>query len=302
MFAREEIENHALALGIDACGVTKADLLSSDRAYIEEWLQRGCHGTMDYMARNLDLREDVTHLVPNCKTVVVCLFNYYKEVQQVKGAPYIAQCGLSQQDYHIIVKAYLQQLANRLTATHPTCIDTSCQHIFCDSAPVLERRWAQRAGLGWIGKNRLLIHPTLGSFVHIGILLLQEDCETYSTPLENRCGDCSACLDACPTGAIRGEYFDARKCVSYLTIERKEPLEEKYRPLVWLPNQSCNSHRISIYGCDTCQDACPYNQHLTSTKHTAFQPNSQLLSMTPVDWTRLSRRQRLKFLRRLANH
>ncbi len=298
MFAREEIERCALSLGIDACGVAQADLLSSDRAYLEEWLQRGCHGTMEYMARNLDLREDITQLVPNCKTIVVCLFNYYKQEKQCANAPYIAQCGLSQEDYHIVVKACLQQLANKLKEEHPTCINTSYQHIFCDSAPVLERCWAQRAGLGWIGKNRLLIHPILGSFVHIGILLLQEECEQYATPTPNKCGECSACLKACPTGAIRGEYFDARKCVSYLTIERKEPLADKYRSLVWTLTNSTSSG--AIYGCDTCQDACPYNQHLTETKHVAFRPNSQLLSMTYADWQQLSHRQRIKRLRRIA--
>ncbi len=284
MFIAGDIERMALSLGIDACGVAPAHALTDDADYLREWTAAGYHGSMDYMARNIHLREDVTQLLPDCKTVVVCLFNYYKVARQTTDAPRIAQCGLSKEDYHIYVKQKLEELSSALRIPH------SASRIFCDSAPVLERRWAVEAGLGWIGKNHLLIHPALGSFVHIGVLLLQEECDVYATPMDHSCGDCTLCLQACPTGAIRGTHFDARKCVSYLTIERKEPLEEKYRGVVGL----------SLYGCDRCQDVCPYNQHLQETNHTALQANSQLLTMTANDWQNTSRRQKLKLLRRLA--
>ncbi len=350
MFVAGEIEQIALSLGIDACGVAKAKPLTQDAEYLRQWTQAGYHGSMDYMARNIPLREDITQLVPEAKTVVVCLFNYYKSARQNPDTPRIAQCGLSKEDYHIYVKQKMEELSSALRLPH------SASRIFCDSAPIFERRWAVEAGLGWIGKNHLFIHPTLGSFVHIGILLLTEECETYGTPLVETplwgvstetmqvsplhggtegglCGDCTLCLHACPTGAIRGTHFDARKCVSYLTIERKEPLEEKYRSLVWSPRVETDSlvetrqwhspvetrlRRVSsektqtfppaegirgglgLYGCDRCQDVCPYNQHLQDTKHTALQANPQLLTMTTADWSNLSRRQKIKLLRRLA--
>ncbi len=299
MFAAGEIENTALSLGIDACGVAPAHPLPEDAAYLRDWTAAGYHGSMDYLARNITLREDICRLVPEAQTVVVCLFNYYKTAHQTTDAPRIAQCGLSQTDYHIFVKQKLTELAEALCVNHPQCIfppvggtggGPEGLRVFCDSAPVLERRWAERAGLGWIGKNHLLIHPTLGSFVHIGILALPEACETYATPLSNRCGSCEKCLNACPTGTLHGTHFDARRCVSYLTIERKEPLDEKYKNIV-----AC-----SLYGCDRCQDVCPYNEHLQETTHTALQANPQLLTLTASDWLNTSRRQKLKLLRRLA--
>ncbi len=290
MFVAGEIERIALSLGIDACGTAPAHALTADADYLRKWTSAGYHGSMNYMMQHINLREDIRLLVPECKTVVVCLFNYYKTNRQVTDAPRIAQCGLSQADYHMVVKERLQALESALLSTHPTCINQKYQHIFCDSAPIFERRWAEQAGLGWIGKNHLFIHPTLGSFVHIGILVLQEECKTYGTPIKNRCGDCQRCLHTCPTGAIRGTDFDACKCVSYLTIERKEPLEEKYKSIVGL----------SLYGCDRCQDICPYNEHLQETQHRDLQTNPQLLTMTATDWKEISRRQKIKLLRRLA--
>ncbi len=351
MFVAGEIEQIALSLGIDACGVAKAKPLTQDADYLRKWTEAGYHGSMDYMARNIHLREDITQLLPDCKTVVVCLFNYYKSARQTPDAPRIAQCGLSQSDYHIYVKQKLRELADALSQSRPAMqifppVEEIRGGLYCDSAPIFERRWAVEAGLGWIGKNHLFIHPTLGSFVHIGILLLTEECETYGTPLVETsqwlvsseekqtfppvggirgglwgCGDCTLCLHACPTGAIRGTHFDARKCVSYLTIERKEPLEDKYRSLIWTPQVETpfmaspseevqvsplyggtegGLGRLSLYGCDRCQDVCPYNQNLQDTPHTALQANPQLLTMTVVDWQNTSRRQKLKLLRRLS--
>ncbi len=291
MFSKEEIKAAALSVGIDACGVVQAAFLAEDADYLRDWLRKGYHGSMAYMAAHQAERLDPRQLVPNGKTVVVCLVNYYKVFTRTAEQPVIAMSGMGQSDYHIVVKSLMQQLEERLLAISPDCIDRTRQHIFCDSAPILERRWAQKAGLGWLGKNHLLIHPTLGSFTNIGILVLQDECIDYDTPLANQCGECTACLHACPTGAFR-ESFDARKCISYLTIERKEPLTPAQQKML-VANKA-------LYGCDRCQEACPYNKHLTPTKHQALQLNSTLAAMNQEDWNCISRRQKVKLLNRLA--
>ncbi len=290
MLVASEIEQIALSLGIDACGVAPVQVLTEDADYLHEWTTGGYHGSMEYLARNIALREDIRQMVPEAKAIVVCLFNYYKSARQTTDAPRIAQCGLSQEDYHRVVKEKMEELEVKLNVQVKSS-RFSVQHIFCDSAPVFERRWAERAGLGWIGKNHLFIHPTLGSFVHIGILVLTEGVDIRIVDGSKLgCGDCTLCLQACPTGAIRGEHFDARKCISYLTIERTEPLEEKYKNIVGQ----------SLYGCDRCQDVCPYNANLMETTYKGLQSNPQLLTMTAADWEKTSRRQKLKLLRRLA--
>lgn len=291
MLALDFVRRCAAEVGFDACGAAEAGYLADDAALLERWLEAGCQGCMQYLERNGDKRTDPRLLVPGCKSIVVCLLSYYKTDKQPEDAPHIARSGLSQRDYHEVVKEKLAALEVLLCeASGRQCVSADYQHLFCDSAPVLERRWAQRAGLGWIGKNRLLIHPALGSFVFIGVLALNEELDRYDTPLENRCGDCDLCLRACPTGAIRGEMFDARKCVSYLTIERREALESRYRKVV----------EDTLYGCDRCQDACPYNADLQPVGHEELSTDPRFLTMTRADWESLSRRQRLKLLKRQA--
>lgn len=293
MLTLEVLQHCAEQAGFDAAGAAKAEYLPQDDAYLQQWLSRGYNGSMQYMERNQDKRTDPRLLLEGTRSVVVVLLNYYKTTSLPEGVPYIALSGQSQCDYHEVMQKHLQRLEQLLQAeTNNTLAISDKQHTFCDSAPIFERRWAQRAGLGWIGKNHLLIHPRLGSFVHIGILLLNEAITPYSQPLDEQCGDCNLCVNHCPTGALRTPVFDARKCLSYLTIERKEPLEQQYA-------QIASKH---LYGCDTCQRICPFNANLEETSHWELKTNPVLLQMTPNDWQQSSRRQKLKLLRRLAHN
>lgn len=291
MLALDLLQRCAAAAGFDDCGVAKADCLPEDAEYLSRWTEAGCHGTMQYFERNTDKRTDPRLLVPGCKSLAVCVLSYYKTDRQPQDAPLIARSGLSERDYHEVMKEKLQLMEMLLKReAGDDCVSSTHQHIFCDSAPILERRWAQRAGLGWIGKNRLFVHPTFGSFVFIGILALNAEVDSYATAMNIGCGDCERCLRACPTGAIRGKLFDARKCISYLTIERKEALEDKYKPLV----------ANTLYGCDRCQNVCPYNAALQPLDHAELATDPRFLTMTRADWESLSRRQRIKLLKRQA--
>lgn len=292
MLQLSRVLDMAAASGFDCAGVAKAKRLDHDALILQQWLQLGHHGSMDYMTRDIEKRVNPEALVPGCKSVLVCLISYHKALHRAADAPFISESGLSKTDYHLVVKERLQQLEQLITAQYGNnVVSTTHQHLFCDSAPILERRWAQLAGLGAIGKNRQLINPVFGSFVHIGILLLNEETDKYSSPFEeDLCTDCRQCLKACPTGALRSDPFDARKCISYLTIERKEQLPEIYKKAV----------ENVLYGCDTCATVCPYNIHAMPTTHTQLTANETLLRMTADDWQQLSRRQKLKLLHRLA--
>lgn len=293
MLTLKTLEACAKSAGFDAAGAARAEYLAEDHDYLKKWLEQGYQGSMQYMERNLEKRTDPRQLLEGTKSIVAVLLNYYKTEPLPKGVPYISLSGRSKCDYHDVMRQQLYKLECLLQEqTHNELVVSDKQHIFCDSAPLLERRWAQRAGLGWIGKNHLLIHPKFGSFVHIGLLLLNEEVTPYSTPLDEQCGECDRCLRSCPTGALRAPMFDARKCLSYLTIERKEPLGEQYADIV-------SKH---LYGCDICQRSCPYNAHLTATSTEGLQTNPVLLDMTAEDWAKSSRRQKLKILRRLARN
>ena len=280
--------------GFDAAGVARAHRLDEDAAILEQWLQLKHHGSMEYMTRDFEKRVNPEALVPGSRSVMVCLMSYHKDRRQTTGAPFISQSGLSKTDYHLVIKNHLMELEKRITEAYGEEVFSSThQHLFCDSAPILERRWAQLAGLGWIGKNRQLINPQLGSYIHIGILLLNREVDQYSQPFEeNLCHDCNLCLKACPTGALRAQPFDARKCIAYLTIERKEPLPQKYKKLV----------ENILYGCDRCAEACPYNLQVGPTSHEELMANEDVLDMTAEEWAATSRRQKIKYLHRLAKN
>ena len=293
MIAASRIRALALQAGFDDAGAAVAHRLDEDAEHLQAWLEQGCEGSMQYMAENFEKRVNPEVLVPGTQTVVCCVLSYYKQNPQPQGAPYIALSGLSERDYHEVVKEKLQALETLLKAEFgEAVVNAGYQHLFCDSAPVLERAWARECGLGWIGKNRQFIHPTLGSYVHLGILFLNEPLqqdmpEQVST---NRCEECTLCLRACPTKAIREDGMDARRCVSYLTIERKEPLPEEY----------AGKPYIGLYGCDNCQRVCPYNQGLQPDRHAELTANPRFAEMTADDWAATSRRQKSKLLRRLA--
>lgn len=288
------IRTLALQAGFDDAGAAEAVRLNEEADRLQHWLESGCEGTMRYMAENFEKRVNPEALVPGTQTVVCCVLSYYKRNPQPAGAPYIALSGLSERDYHEVVKEKLTTLEQLLIAEYgPSVVNADYQHSFCDSAPVLERAWAKQCGLGWIGKNRQLIHPSLGSYVHLGLIFLAEPLvERQRTPLmqDNRCGDCNLCLRACPTGAVREDGMDARCCVSYLTIERKDPL----------PREHQGKPYMNLYGCDNCQRVCPYNAHLQADLHPELAANPLFAQLTAEDWQQMSRRQKTKLLRRLA--
>lgn len=305
MISPSRIRALALQVGFDDAGAAVAHRLDEDAAHLQTWLEQGCEGSMQYMAAHFEERVNPAVLVPGTQTVVCCVLSYYKENPQPQGAPYIALSGLSERDYHEVVKQKLRSLETLLTQEYgPQVVNADYQHLFCDSAPVLERAWGRECGLGWIGKNRQFIHPTLGSYVHLGILFLQEKLEdlenskssdysessNHSEQSAGRCADCDLCLRACPTKALREDGMDARRCVSYLTIERKEPL----------PEEHVGKPYIGLYGCDNCQRICPYNRGLQPDKHDELRANPRFAQMTAEDWAATSRRQKSRLLRRFA--
>jgi len=243
------IKQIALSIGFDACGIARAEALTEDASFLRSWLDKGMHGEMLYLERNFEKRIDPRVLVPGCKSVVVVLMNYFPGLNQNPSAPRIAKYAYSAVDYHFVLKSKLNELEQKICAVYgPESVNTEKQHIFVDSAPILEKRWAERAGLGWIGKHTLLIHPGLGSFTFIGIILLNIETK-YDLPLAPHCGTCSRCIDACPTNALQNGSIDSRRCISYLTIESRNRIAPEFHSLL----------SDNIIGCDICADVCPWN-------------------------------------------
>ena len=263
-------------LGFDACGVSSATLLEEASAHVEQWLENQYEGEMSYLSRNKEKRYDPRLLVEGTKSIVTVLYNYFpkqklSEDDNFKIAKYAYGA-----DYHDVLKRKMRQLLERIE--NQTGKLDSCR-IFVDSAPVLDRAWAVRCGLGFIGKNTLLIRPKKGSFFFIGHLFLPLELTETGHELTNRCGRCTKCIDACPTGALEAPFhIDARKCLSYLTIEYRGQLEG-------LDQKTFHNW---IYGCDICQDVCPYNRFSLPNIEPEFQPSEKLLSMRKEDWKNLN--------------
>ena len=274
------IKQAALSIGFDACGIARAEALPHDAAFMRKWLAEGKHGEMHYLTRNFRKRTDPRALVPDCRSVVALLLNYFPPQQQPPYAPKIAKYAYSAVDYHTVIKDKLRRLEEIITAEYGAdCINSVYQHSFVDSAPVLERRWAQRAGLGWIGKNTQLINPDFGSYCFIGILMLNCEVEEYDQPLPNRCGTCICCIKSCPTSALANGSMDARKCLSYLTIELKDEVPEEVGAY----------HSATILGCDICADVCPWNKKKARPHcHSALTPVPQILNWEKQDWENLN--------------
>ena len=275
----EFIKKSAHEIGFDACGIAKAGFLEEDASFLTSWLQRGFQGEMSYLERNFEKRTDTTKIVTGCQSVIVTLMNYFPDSRQPENAPRIAKYTYSRVDYHTIIREKLLILENKIREEFgEDCFNAAQQHRFVDSAPVLERRWAEKAGLGWIGRNKMLIHPDLGSYFFIGILLINRELE-YDKPIRNRCGTCRKCLDECPTGALtETEGLDARKCISYQTIEKKDEIDEKIRP------------KLSgyAYGCDICNDVCPWNKsRAKATQHAEFAPSDEIIHWQKSNWEQM---------------
>ena len=264
------IKAEALRLGFDVCGIAKAQAVDSSTAgFCDSWVKEGHNGTMSYLERNCDKRYDPTLLVEGCKSIIVVALNY-APLQAIEGISHYAQG----EDYHKAVKDRLFLLLKSINGKVP------CNgRPFCDSAPVLERYWAVQAGLGWIGRNHQLIIPQKGSYFFLGELLIDAELD-YDKLFElNHCGECRRCIENCPTGALDERCFDARKCLSYLTIEHRGELPENIGEKM----KNC------FYGCDRCQTACPHNRFAKPNSTPELQPKPELLQMTTERWRSLTK-------------
>ena len=291
----EEAKN----MGFDACGIAKAVALKEESAHVEQWLEGEREGEMGYLTRNKEKRYDPRLLVEGTKAVVTVLYNYFPQ-QDLPGERYKIAKYAYGNDYHEVLKRKLRQLVERIETQTGRLEGV---RVFVDSAPILDRAWAVRCGLGFIGKNTTLIHPLSltasrsqeaiteqtagrslrqsgGSFFFIGHIFLPLELEETGGMLPNRCGRCTKCLDACPTGALEAPFrIDARRCISYLTIEYKGALE----------GHDPKAFKGWMYGCDICQDVCPYNRFSLPNSEPEFQPSEQLLAMQEEDWKSLDK-------------
>jgi epoxyqueuosine reductase len=264
------VKQEALNLGFDFCGIAEARFLEEEGPQLEHWLNKNYHGTMGYMANYFDKRLDPRLLVPGAKSVISLMINYYPEQTQVhEDAPKISKYAYGA-DYHEVIK---EKLKNFLQVLQDK-IGSIDGRVFVDSAPVMDKAWAKLAGLGWMGKNTNIINKQKGSFFFIAELIT----DLVLTPdalVKDYCGTCTRCIDACPTDALFAPYqLDASKCISYLTIELKDEI----------PN-SFNGHFENwAFGCDICQDVCPWNRFSKQHQHAALKPNEQLLNMTKAEW------------------
>ncbi|MET0243051.1 MAG: tRNA epoxyqueuosine(34) reductase QueG [Flavitalea sp.] len=270
------IRQWAMELGFDACGIARAEPLPEDARRLEKWLNQGMHGEMKYMENHFELRVDPTKLVPGAKSVITLLLNYYQsEKQQDNNAPKISKYAYGK-DYHEVIREKLNTLLFRMREK----IGEIQGRGFVDSAPVLERSWALRSGLGWLGKNGNLITKQRGSFFFICTLIVDLPL-TYDDPYaKDYCGSCTKCIDACPTEAIgQDKVVNGSKCISYFTIELKELL---------IPSEMKGKFDDWAFGCDTCQDVCPWNRFSTPTKEPGFQPITEILDFNMNDWEALT--------------
>ncbi|MDD4149782.1 MAG: tRNA epoxyqueuosine(34) reductase QueG [Bacteroidales bacterium] len=244
------VKNFALEIGFDNCGICEANLPNKSILFFENWIAAGKNAEMTYLERNIDIRKDTSLLVPNSKTIICVTLNYHQVSDEKEF--YISKYARGK-DYHIVMKEKLAILESKLKQEYP---DLNLR-IFTDSAPVLERAYAFKAGLGFIGKNTCLIHPKLGSFSFIGEIICNAEADYDDNIITDHCETCDLCVKACPVGALSIFGLDANKCISYHTIENKNEI----------PEYTAKRITNQVFGCDICQDVCPYNQNIPLTKH-----------------------------------
>jgi epoxyqueuosine reductase len=267
------IKTEAKRLGFLSCGISKAGFLEEEAPRLEKWLSNNQNGQMRYMENHFDKRLDPTLLVEDTKSVISLLLNYYPVEQQIQNSYKISKYAYGT-DYHYVIKDKLKELLYSIEES----IGAVSGRAFVDSAPVLDKAWAAKAGLGWIGKNSNLITQKVGSFYFIAELVVDLKLE-YDHATTDHCGSCTACLDACPTEAIVSPYVvDGSKCISYFTIELKESIPESMK----------GSFNDWAFGCDICQDVCPWNKFSKGHNEPLFNPNPDLLSMTKKDWEEIT--------------
>ena len=269
-----KIKLAAQKLGFLSCGISKADFLEDEAPRLEQWLSQGHNGSMYYMERNFDKRLDPRILVPGAKSIVSLLLNYHTDQKQIDPeAPKISSYAYGL-DYHSVIKNKLKKM---MKIIHHEIGEVNGR-VFVDSAPVMEKAWAAKSGLGWVGKNTNLISKKAGSFFFIAELILDLELE-YDLPVADHCGTCTACIDACPTEALIKPYqIDGSKCISYLTIELKESIPSEFKGKMdnW------------AFGCDVCQTVCPWNRFSTPNDESAFKPQSDLLSLSKKEWEEMT--------------
>ncbi|HTB06714.1 MAG TPA: tRNA epoxyqueuosine(34) reductase QueG [Bacteroidia bacterium] len=267
------IKQEAARLGFEHCGVSKAEFLENEAPRFEKWLHQDMHGKMDYMANYMDMRLDPRLLVPGAKSVISLMLNYYPEEKQNEGAPHVSKYAYGR-DYHKVIKSKLKEFMRNMKAH----IGDVNGRAFVDSAPVLERAWATKSGLGWIGKNSLLIRPGKGSFFFLAELIVDLELE-YDGPIKDYCGSCTRCIDACPTQAIvEPNIVDGSKCISYFTIELKEAI----------PQEMKGKFENWMFGCDVCQDVCPWNRFSKPHQTEELKANPDLLQMNEKDFEEIT--------------
>ena len=268
------IKAEAKRLGFLSCGISKAEFLETEAPRLENWLNKNMHGEMQYMENHFDKRLNPTLLVEGSKSVISLLLNYFpSEIQQDKSAPKLSKYAYGT-DYHFVIKDKLKSLLHYIQDE----IGEVNGRAFVDSAPVLDKAWAAKSGLGWIGKHSNLLTQQVGSFYFIAELIVDLELE-YDTPATDHCGTCTACIDACPTQAITEPYVvDGSKCISYFTIELKENIPTEFKGQLddWM------------FGCDVCQDVCPWNRFSKPHREPLFNPHPELLAMTKKDWEEIT--------------
>lgn len=267
------IKTEAKRLGFLSCGISEAGFLEEEAPRLEQWLNANMHGSMQYMENHFDKRLNPTLLVEGAKSVVSLLFNYYPEQVQTEGAYKISKYAYGE-DYHYVVKDKLKELIHFIEE-HIGAVEGRA---FVDSAPILDKAWAAKSGLGWIGKNSNLISKQVGSFFFIAELIIDLELESDGATTDH-CGKCTRCIDACPTGAIERAYIvNGSKCISYFTIELKDDIPKEFSGMFdnWM------------YGCDVCQDVCPWNRFSTPHKEPRFTPKEELMNFSNREWEELT--------------
>jgi epoxyqueuosine reductase len=268
------IKQQAAELGFDYCGISKAEFLEEEAPRLETWLNKGMQGSMQYMENHFDKRLDPTLLLPGAKSVISLLLNYYPEQKQSADSFYKISKYAYGKDYHDVIKKKLKQLIASINKevgeiTYKMCVD---------SAPVMDKAWAKKSGLGWVGKHTNLINKKSGSFYFIAELIVDLELE-YDGPVKDFCGTCTKCIDACPTDAIVEPYLvDGSKCISYFTIELKENI----------PDSQKDKFNDWVFGCDICQDVCPWNSFSTPHQEPLFNASGNLLEMSKEEWETIS--------------
>ncbi|MFL2999077.1 MAG: tRNA epoxyqueuosine(34) reductase QueG [Cytophagales bacterium] len=268
------IKRLAKQIGFSSCGISRARFLHEEEKNFEDWLKQGYQGTMSYLERNFDKRLDPTKLVPGAKSIISLTFNYFPTKKKFNDNSFLISKYAYGKDYHIIIKDKLKELFSQMKKE----VGDIEGRVFVDSAPIHERAWAKISGLGWIGKNSLLLNKKMGSYFFLAEIICDLDLE-YDSTVSDHCGSCTKCIDACPTDAItQAQVVDANRCISYLTIENKNEI----------PKELSKSFNNYIFGCDICQDVCPWNKFSTSHNEKEFLPNEEFSKMSKKDWQELT--------------